>query len=558
MVKLEDYTLKQLRWIISQYNHTVLFKGYSKLNKLDLIQYLRKHPRLDVLELDEGLKFRVKTHPVIIDLKKKEVKPVKKEVKPVKKEVKPVKTQPVKTQPVKNEVKKIVKKVVKPVKTKPIKTVKSGLFPNINWNEKETKKVVEPVKNEEDDIKKEINEAIDKIIKTNGNNEELVQQEVSKFSKKYPKFIIKAKRKFDYSPLFVAEENLYDDNKPAKYNIRLEEKNKGVILSDEERERFRNSILLKDNNLYKVNFKVKKLQSGGGFQTHLITYLTLLTTNEIRKLLRFLSNYSRANKEDKKELLNDYKKSLLSIDTLQEPLIGTLIAGLMNALKDKSDASKSDASSNTVTTGLSGLTNAVKSRFKKLFTLKKSDDPTHLTSTNLTSTDIANLDDLTPEERQLRIEEAITPTKRGRKALKDEEKTPEEIEERRKRRLAEGKRPLGRPKKTIEDDPTIQGEGIKNFLTKNISNIKNKLKNITPKLLNSVKTILKYYIVYQIGVKIGIMKQMKQSLNLMLKDRQTILAISSEIQDKNLLNEILDKIEIRNPRMYQYLTTNII
>ena len=526
MVKLEDYTLNQLRWIISQYNHTVLFKGYSKLNKATLINFLRNHPRLDVLELDEGLKFKVKTHPVKIDLEKKEVKPVKKEV--------------------------------KPVKTKPIKTVKSGLFPNINWNEKETKKVVEPVKNEVDDIKKEINEAIDKVIKTNGNNEELVQQEVSKFSKKYNKYIIKAKRKFDNSPLFVDEANLYDDNKPAKYNIKLEEKNKGVILSDEDRERFRNTILLKDNNLYKVNFKAKKVQSGGGFQTHLITYLTLLTTNEIRKLLRFLSNYSRANKEDKKELLNEYKKSLLSIDTLQEPLIGTLIAALMNSLKDKSDASKSDASSNTVTTGLSGLTNVVKNRFKKLFTLKKSDEPTHLTSTNLTSTDIANIEDLTPEERELRIEEAITPTKRGRKPLKEEDKTPEEIEQRRKRRLAEGKRPLGRPKKTIEDDPTIQGEGIQTFLKTNISNIKNKLKNITPKLLNSVKTILKYYIIYQIGVKIGVMKQMKQSLNLMLKDRQTILDISNEITDKNLLNEILDKIEIRNPRMYQYLTTNII
>jgi len=540
MVKLEDYTLNQLRWIISQYNHTVLFKGYSKLNKATLINFLRNHPRLDVLELDEGLKFKVKTHPVKIDLEKKEVKPVKKEVKPVKKEV------------------KRVKKEVKPVKTKPIKTVKSGLFPNINWNEKETKKVVEPVKNEVDDIKKEINEAIDKVIKTNGNNEELVQQEVSKFSKKYNKYIIKAKRKFDNSPLFVDEANLYDDNKPAKYNIKLEEKNKGVILSDEDRERFRNTILLKDNNLYKVNFKAKKVQSGGGFQTHLITYLTLLTTNEIRKLLRFLSNYSRANKEDKKELLNEYKKSLLSIDTLQEPLIGTLIAALMNSLKDKSDASKSDASSNTVTTGLSGLTNVVKNRFKKLFTLKKSDEPTHLTSTNLTSTDIANIEDLTPEERELRIEEAITPTKRGRKPLKEEDKTPEEIEQRRKRRLAEGKRPLGRPKKTIEDDPTIQGEGIQTFLKTNISNIKNKLKNITPKLLNSVKTILKYYIIYQIGVKIGVMKQMKQSLNLMLKDRQTILDISNEITDKNLLNEILDKIEIRNPRMYQYLTTNII
>ena len=93
------------------------------------------------------------------------------------------------------------------------------------------KKKEKPVKKDEiNDIKKEVSDAIKKIIKTKGNNEELVKKEVSKFLKKYPKFIIKAKRKIN-NPLYLDGINLYDENKPATYNIILERKqNKSGVL----------------------------------------------------------------------------------------------------------------------------------------------------------------------------------------------------------------------------------------------------------------------------------------------------------------------------------------
>ena len=320
-------------------------------------------------------------------------------------------------------------------------------------------------------------------------------------------------------------------------------------------------MLVKQNNkIYQVKFKHKKIQTGKGVQDHLITYLTILSVNELRKLLRFLSKYSRANKEEKIKLFKEYKNNLLSMETLEEPLIGTLIAGLLNSIKNKNiDDNETDITTNTNSSNLSNLTNIMKNRIKKLFGLKPDDEPINITKSNLTQSDVANLKDFTPEENAKRLKEAITPTKRGPKPLTEEEKTPEAKEARRQQRIAQGKKAPGPKKKTtIKDDPTIQGEGIQNFLKTNISNIKNKFKNMSPKLLNSAKTILKYFIVYQIGVKVGIIKQMTQSLELMLKDRKTILDISAEIEDKNLLNQILDKIEITNPRMYKYLTTNII
>ena len=313
-------------------------------------------------------------------------------------------------------------------------------------------------------------------------------------------------------------------------------------------------MLVKQNNkIYQVKFKHKKIQTGKGVQDHLITYLTILSVNELRKLLRFLSKYSRANKEEKIKLFKEYKNNLLSMETLEEPLLTTLIAGLLNSIKNKNiDDNETDITTNTNSSNLSNLTNIMKNRIKKLFGLKPDDEPINITKSNLTQSDVANLKDFTPEENAKRLEAAITPTKKksGRPPLTEDQKTPEAKEARRQQRLLK--------KQTIKDDPTIQGEGIQNFLKTNISNIKNKFKNMSPKLLNSAKTILKYFIVYQIGVKVGIIKQMTQSLELMLKDRKTILDISAEIEDKNLLNQILDKIEITNPRMYKYLTTNII
>jgi hypothetical protein len=331
-------------------------------------------------------------------------------------------------------------------------------------------------------------------------------------------------------------------------------------------------MLVKQNNkIYQVKFKHKKIQTGKGIQDHLITYLTILSANELRKLLRFLSKYSRANKEEKIKLFKEYKNNLLSLETLEEPLIGVLIAGLLNSIKNKDiDDNKTDTTTNTTSTNLTGLTIIIKNRIKKLFGLKSTDEPVVLTKS-----DVANRPEETPEQKEQRLVEAVSPTKaaaaaaekearrlariaEGKKAPGPKPLTAAEKEARRIARLAKAAAAATATATQIKDDPPIQGEGIQNFLKTNISNIKKKFKNMSPKLLNSAKTILKYFIVYQIGVKVGIIKQMTQSLELMLKDRKTILDISAEIEDKNLLNQILDKIERRNPRMYKYLTTNII
>jgi arsenate reductase-like glutaredoxin family protein len=90
------------------------------------------------------------------------------------------------------------------------------------------KKKEKPVKKDEiNDIKKEVSDAIKEIIKTKGNNDELVKDEVSKFLKKYPKFIIKAVRKAS-SPLFY-DETIYK-NRPYEYNVFVEPKKSGAIL----------------------------------------------------------------------------------------------------------------------------------------------------------------------------------------------------------------------------------------------------------------------------------------------------------------------------------------
>lgn len=55
MVKLEDYTLTELRKIASQFNKKVKITAYSKLKKSELIKLLRNHPQLNIVEGGEKL-----------------------------------------------------------------------------------------------------------------------------------------------------------------------------------------------------------------------------------------------------------------------------------------------------------------------------------------------------------------------------------------------------------------------------------------------------------------------------------------------------------------------
>jgi hypothetical protein len=105
------------------------------------------------------------------------------------------------------------------------------------------------------------------------------------------------------------------------------------------------------------------------------------------------------------------------------------------------------------------------------------------------------------------------------------------------------------------------GEGLKDFFNKSLSIAKNNIKNVTPKLLKAVRTILKYYIVYTIGEKMGIIKGLVKSypdFNSILRNRELIFKMVSEIDDRNLIYNILDKIKNKNIEIYNYIRNNII
>tara|TARA_R110002153_G_scaffold185499_1_gene338598 strand:+ start:11996 stop:14455 length:2460 start_codon:yes stop_codon:yes gene_type:complete len=59
MVKLEDYTLTELRKLASKFNKKVKLPAYSKKTKSDLIQILRNHPELNIIEGGDKLKMTV-------------------------------------------------------------------------------------------------------------------------------------------------------------------------------------------------------------------------------------------------------------------------------------------------------------------------------------------------------------------------------------------------------------------------------------------------------------------------------------------------------------------
>ena len=86
MVKLEDYTIGELKKMISSFNKLVKFAGHSKFNKAKLINMIRTHPKIKVEEGANAVKLSIKTDETFLkkslDQKKKETKEkVKKEVK---------------------------------------------------------------------------------------------------------------------------------------------------------------------------------------------------------------------------------------------------------------------------------------------------------------------------------------------------------------------------------------------------------------------------------------------------------------------------------------------
>lgn len=60
MVKLEDYSVTQLKKMISSFNKKVKFAGYSKMKKAELINMLRSHPRIKVVEGSADVKISIK------------------------------------------------------------------------------------------------------------------------------------------------------------------------------------------------------------------------------------------------------------------------------------------------------------------------------------------------------------------------------------------------------------------------------------------------------------------------------------------------------------------
>jgi len=81
MVKLEDYTTTELKKMISSFNKLVKFSAYSKLKKADLINMIRKHPKINVEEGTNAVKLSIKTDEDFEKQKKVKKEKVKKEVK---------------------------------------------------------------------------------------------------------------------------------------------------------------------------------------------------------------------------------------------------------------------------------------------------------------------------------------------------------------------------------------------------------------------------------------------------------------------------------------------
>lgn len=81
MVKLEDYTIGELKKMISSFNKIVKFAAYSKLKKIDLIKMIRTHPKINVEEGANAVKLSIKTDEDFEKQTKVKKEKVKKEVK---------------------------------------------------------------------------------------------------------------------------------------------------------------------------------------------------------------------------------------------------------------------------------------------------------------------------------------------------------------------------------------------------------------------------------------------------------------------------------------------
>ena len=115
MVKLEDYTIGELKKMISSFNKIVKFAGYSKLKKAELIKMIRTHPKIKVEEGSNAVKLSIKTDEDFEKQAKVKKEKVKKEVKKEVEKLDDVKVvvseEPKKEEPKKEEPKKSKEKV---------------------------------------------------------------------------------------------------------------------------------------------------------------------------------------------------------------------------------------------------------------------------------------------------------------------------------------------------------------------------------------------------------------------------------------------------------------
>ena len=148
MVKLEDYTIGELKKMISSFNKIVKFAGYSKLKKTELIKMIRTHPKIKVEEGANAVKLSIKTDEDFEKQTKVKKEKVKKEVKKeveklddVKVEVKPEPKEPLtitKADGTKIELKMKPKKEKKPPSEKQLEARKK--FTDMQKAKKEKKK----------------------------------------------------------------------------------------------------------------------------------------------------------------------------------------------------------------------------------------------------------------------------------------------------------------------------------------------------------------------------------------------------------------------------------
>tara|TARA_R110002167_G_scaffold298400_1_gene502715 strand:+ start:913 stop:1278 length:366 start_codon:yes stop_codon:yes gene_type:complete len=81
MVKLEDYTIGELKKMVSSFNKLVKFGAYSKLPKAKLINMIRTHPKIKVEEGSNAVKLSIKTDEDFEKQTKVKKEKVKKKVK---------------------------------------------------------------------------------------------------------------------------------------------------------------------------------------------------------------------------------------------------------------------------------------------------------------------------------------------------------------------------------------------------------------------------------------------------------------------------------------------